>query len=98
MAFKEERCRAWVGEHAPGEELVSYLVTQTWAPQNTHAVGLNTNMHFAGAEIVRDKAAELGLVEEDKVGQFHDKTFLALTRGRILYGSRDWRDRCGRRD
>ena len=93
MAFKEEQCQAWVAEHAPGEHLVSHLVTQTWAPQNTHAAGMNTNMRFSGAEIVNDKAAELGLAEENKVGQFQEKTFLALTQGRILYGSRNWRDR-----
>lgn len=93
MAFTEEHCRVWVGEHAPGEQLVSHLVTQTWAPQNTHAVGMNTNMHFSGTEIIRDKAAELGLNDDDKVGLFEDKTFLALTRGLILYGSRNWRDR-----
>lgn len=93
MAFKEEQCREWVEEHAPGEALVSYLVTQTWAPQNTHAAGMNTNMHFAGAQVVQDRAADLGLVEENKVGMFEDKTFLALTGDHILYGSRNWRDR-----
>lgn len=93
MAFKEEQCRAWVGEHAPGEHLVSYLVTQTWAPQNTHAPGMDTNLHFSGAEVVGNRAAELGLVEEGKVGRFEDRTFLALTQGLVLYGSRSWRDR-----
>ena len=93
MAFEEEHCRVWADEHAPGEPLVSYLVTQTWAPQKTQGVGMDTNMHFSGAEVIRDKAAELGLVEENKVGQFQEKTFLALTSDHILYGSRNWRDR-----
>lgn len=46
-----------------------------------------------GHRSIRDKAAALGLVEENKVGLFHDKAFLALTGERILYGSRNWRDR-----
>lgn len=93
MAFKEEHCQAWLGEHAPGETLVSYLVTQTWAPQKTHGVGMDTNVHFSGTEIIRNKAAELGLADDDKVGQFQDRTFLALTTDQIVYGSRNWRDR-----
>ena len=93
MAFDEERCRGWLGEHAPGEHLVSYLVTQTWAPQNTHAPGMDTTTNFSGTEVVRATASELGLVEENKVGLFEERTFLALTGGRILYGSRNWRDR-----
>lgn len=93
MAFSEARCREFVGEHAPGEPLVSYMVTQTWAPQNTHGAGMNTNMTFSGTQHIRERATELGLVEENKVGQFQEKTFLALTEGRILYGSRNWRDR-----
>lgn len=93
MAFKEEQCQGWLAEHAPGESLVSHLVTAMWAPQNTHGAGMNTNMEFSGTEVLRKRATELGLEDDDKVGQFHDKTFLALTPDRILYGSRNWRDR-----
>lgn len=93
MAFKEEHCQAWLSEHAPGETLVSYLVTQMWAPQNTHAPDMNTNMNFSGVEIIRRKAAELRLEDDNKVGQFQDRTFLALTDDQIVYGSRNWRDR-----
>ena len=57
-----------------------------WAPLNIHAAGMGSTMHLSGAEIVGDEAAELGLVEEDEVGQLEDRTFLALTQGRILSG------------
>ena len=96
MAFKEEHCRSWVGEHAPGEHLVSHLVTQVWAPQNTHAAGLDKSLHFSGTDLVRGKAAQLGLVDENRVGLGESATFLALTETRILYGNRNWRNRPNR--
>ena len=90
MAFKRELCKAWVQERiGGGDQFVSYVVTSTRTPLKPQ-VGMNSTMKFNGREIIRERTTELGLAEENKVGQFVTETFLALSDERVFYGSRSF--------
>ena len=73
MAFKAELCRTWVEERTGGaDRYLTHVVTQTRTPQKVGHPGLTSSFAFSGADLIRERAAQLGLAEEDKVGLLHE--------------------------
>ena len=89
MAFKAELCRTWVEERTGGaDRYLTHVVTQTRTPQKVGHPGLTSSFAFSGADLIRERAAQLGLAEEDKVGLLQETTFVALSQQRVFYGTR----------
>lgn len=92
MAFKRSHIEKWAAAEFPGETVVSYAVTGTWAAAGfmvpTAGAG---NLHLSGPglgdERRRDLVERLGL---DPDGSFtgHQTTFLLLTDRQLVLGSR----------
>lgn len=96
MAFKRQWVEDWVGEHAPGERLVSHLVTATWKGfyvTGTFKAGAMAGQRaeqltLKGEAAFNERIQALGLDPNLQVAPMVDASFFALTEQRLLFGSR----------
>ncbi len=94
MAFKREHVEQFVAQHAPGERLVTYLVTSKRGASFSQNVGVGsasvvvTRSIDLGDERRIDLYEALGLDPDRRVGEGQQDTFYALTDRQILFGNR----------